>query len=109
MVVFYPPFIKFCKRGSEFNYLATPTFVPYMAHPSHLPDAGTDVELSLSSTWGRADQHTSHDSNRVWGVLFCPQEILGDVPLRDGNSTTEPFTGFEVEARIVLEQHLGEG
>src|SRR6266496_3398422 len=25
----------------------------------------------LSSTWGRADQQTSQDSNRVWGVLFC--------------------------------------
>ena len=24
-------------------------------------------------TWGRADQQTSHDSNRVWGVLFCTQ------------------------------------
>src|SRR5450432_1077769 len=42
-----------------------------MAHPSHLPDAVANVKLFLSSTWGRADQHTSHDSNRVWGVLFC--------------------------------------
>ena len=24
-----------------------------------------------SSTWGRADQQTSRDSNRVWDVLFC--------------------------------------
>ncbi len=45
-----------------------------MALPSHLPDTGTVVELFLSSTWGRADQHTSRDSNRVWGVLFCAQE-----------------------------------
>jgi hypothetical protein len=29
------------------------------------------VRLFSSSTWGRADQQTSHDSNRVWGVLFC--------------------------------------
>jgi len=31
------------------------------------------VRLFLSSTWGRADQQTSHDSNGVWGVLFCAQ------------------------------------
>ena len=30
-----------------------------------------ELELFSSSTWGRADQQTSHDSNRVWGVLFC--------------------------------------
>src|ERR1700756_962677 len=33
----------------------------------------TRVRLFLSSNWGRADQQTSHDSNRVWGVLFCEQ------------------------------------
>jgi hypothetical protein len=31
------------------------------------------VRLFSSSTWGRADQQTSHDSNRVWDVLFCAQ------------------------------------
>jgi hypothetical protein len=28
------------------------------------------VRVFLSSTWGRADQQTPRDSNRVWGVLF---------------------------------------
>ena len=37
---------------------------------------GEVLSLLLSSTWGRADQQTSHDSNRVGGVLFCA--ILSD-------------------------------
>ena len=36
----------------------------------------------MSSTWGRADQQTSHDSNRVWGVLFCAQ-IGREIGLRE--------------------------
>jgi len=36
---------------------------------------GGRVTLSLSSTWGRADQQTSQDSNRVWGVLFCAENF----------------------------------
>ena len=37
----------------------------------HFPPARQVLFLFSSSTWGRADQQTSHDSNRVWGVLFC--------------------------------------
>jgi hypothetical protein len=37
----------------------------------HLPNDRLTLTSSLSSTWGRADRHTSHDSNRVWGILFC--------------------------------------
>jgi hypothetical protein len=42
-----------------------------MARQCHLPVRWPRLVLFLSSTWGRADQHTSHDSTRVWGVLFC--------------------------------------
>src|SRR3954454_3347324 len=42
-------------------------------HGTVAPFTGLEgrVSLFLSSTWGRADQQTSRDSNRVWGVLFC--------------------------------------
>src|SRR5215469_1630977 len=53
-----------------------PTFVPYVALGSYLPPGGVRVELCLSSTWGRADQQTSQDSNRVWGVLFCARKSI---------------------------------
>src|SRR5579863_28627 len=42
-----------------------------MARRSHLPVCSLRLLSLLSSTWGRADQQASHDSNRVWGVLFC--------------------------------------
>ncbi len=42
-----------------------------VARKSHLPFVWIGLVSFLSSTWGRADQHTSRDSNRVWGVLFC--------------------------------------
>jgi len=41
------------------------------ARTCHLPAHRLELCFSLSSTWGRADQHSSHDSKRVWGVLFC--------------------------------------
>ena len=44
-----------------------------MALVRHLLDLIAQLDLFLSSTWGRADQQTSHDSNRVWGVWFCAQ------------------------------------
>jgi hypothetical protein len=34
------------------------------------------VRVFLSSTWGRADQQTPRDSNRVWGVLFSDRKSL---------------------------------
>src|ERR1700730_16225632 len=46
------------------------------ARKCHLPTDRLKLTSSLSSAWGRADRHTSHDSNRVWGVLFCSR-ILG--------------------------------
>ncbi len=42
-----------------------------VALTGHSPFPRPAVFSFLSSTWGRADQQTSHDSNRVWGVLFC--------------------------------------
>src|ERR1700680_3712710 len=42
-----------------------------MARQSHIRGCGCAIVFFSSSTWGRADQQTSQDSNRVWGVLFC--------------------------------------
>ena len=42
----------------------------HIARPSHLPDSCAALKLFSSSTWGRADQQTSQDSNRVRGA-FC--------------------------------------
>jgi hypothetical protein len=48
------------------------TFVPYaVALVSHLPVSGASVELFLSSTWGRADQQTSHDSLESGAFCFA--------------------------------------
>jgi hypothetical protein len=48
-----------------------------MARQSHIRVSRPAVISFLSSTWGRADQQTSQDSNRVWDVLFCAQIRLG--------------------------------
>src|SRR6267154_6424008 len=42
-----------------------------MARQSHILLSRSKIVLFSSSTWGRADQQTSRDSNRVWDVLFC--------------------------------------
>src|SRR4029077_3264340 len=42
-----------------------------MARQSHIRPSRSAIVLFSSSTWGRADQQTSRDSNRVWDVLFC--------------------------------------
>jgi hypothetical protein len=60
------------------------------ARRCHLPAHRLELCSSLSSTWGRADQHSSHDSNRVWGVLFC-------VP----NETPKPASA-SLQLRIAL-------
>ena len=56
------------KRNSRTGWL--PSWQS-MARRYYLLAGGSGLVSFLSSTWGRADQHTSHDSNRVWGVLFC--------------------------------------
>src|ERR1700690_4223230 len=94
-----------CTYGA---FHSTYPFVPYMARRSHSPMSRAGLELFLSSTWGRADQQTSRDSNRVWGVLFCGQNRFSGGRVRAMHGTGEPFTGFEVRHRVVLEQHLGE-
>src|SRR5271154_447834 len=71
---------------------------------------GGRVKLFMSSTWGRADQQTSRDSNRVWGVLFCGQQLTGT--RRSGRrirayGTTEPFTGFRGRVRLGLSSTWG--
>ncbi len=67
----------FARENSYFSNIGLRgLFVPSIAPPSHLPNSGSRLELFLSSTWGRADQQTLHDSNRVWGVLFCPKPFL---------------------------------
>ena len=53
--------------------------------------------LFLSSTWGRADQQTSQDSNRVWGVLFCARKSIPAL-----NSPLNPFTRWEPVATTRL-------
>src|SRR5260370_13702323 len=50
-----------------------------MARQSHIRLSKSTIVLFSSSTWGRADQQTSRDSNRVWDVLFCV--LLFSVPL----------------------------
>jgi hypothetical protein len=45
------------------------TFGRAMARTSHLPSSGLVVISYLSSTWGRADQQTSHDS--IESGAFC--------------------------------------
>ena len=54
-----------------------------MARRYYLLGVALRLVLFLSSTWGRADRHTPHDSNRVWGVLFCTLDPL------DGNSSCD--------------------
>jgi hypothetical protein len=47
------------------------TFVLVMARTSHLPICGFRLLFLLSSTWGRADRHTSHDSKESGAFCFA--------------------------------------
>jgi hypothetical protein len=47
------------------------TFGDDMARTSHLPILAVAVVSFLSSTWGRADQQTSHDSNESGAFCFA--------------------------------------
>src|SRR5271165_2007774 len=68
---------------------------------------GGRVRVFLSSTWGRADQQTSRDSNRVWGVLFCGENPFLAAPFVPAHSTSEPFTGFQGRVRVFLSSTWG--
>src|SRR5579871_61936 len=47
-----------------------------MALSSHLPPRGRELELSSSSTWGRADQQTSRDSYESGAFCFARKNSL---------------------------------
>src|SRR5436305_1537474 len=54
-----------------------------MARGGHLPPGGSELELSSSSTWGRADQQTSHDSNESGAFCFAlktPPQLATPTP-----------------------------
>ena len=59
------------KRLKTNGVIELPRSCHGMAHSGHIRVCRLGIVLFSSSTWGRADQHTSQDSNRVWGVLFC--------------------------------------
>jgi hypothetical protein len=63
------------------------TFAPLLARACHLLKTRPVLCSFLSSTWGRADQQTSHDSNRVRDVLFCAGLLPGFRPAAVKNCT----------------------
>jgi hypothetical protein len=55
------------------------TFGRPMARTSHLPSSALVVISYLSSTWGRADQQTSHDSIESGAFCFARKSIKSRV------------------------------
>jgi hypothetical protein len=68
------PTLSAILRGVFSENCGYPPNGPFMARGSYLPRLGLRVELSSSSTWGRADQQTPGTLMRVWGVLFCARK-----------------------------------
>ena len=99
--VFYDD-VQFTKNDwRNRNRIKTPKGVEWITIPVGRSLDRLICEVTLSDsrwqakhwkTWGRADQQTSHDSNRVWGVLFCAQ-IGREIALRNIISIQPDYVG----------------